>query len=104
MDEFKVKQTNLVNIANNGGLKMSLKAYRQYVSTKGAETADTLKTTPEQTFFIAYASNFCEDYAQNEAPFRFRVTGPLLNNEDFVNAFECAAGTPMNRANKCVLW
>jgi len=38
------------------------------------------------------------------SPARFRVIGPLSNSKDFIEQFQCPAGSPMNRDNKCLLW
>ena len=35
---------------------------------------------------------------------KFRVYGPLQNNVDFAQTFQCAVGTNMNPAKKCILW
>ncbi len=38
------------------------------------------------------------------SPGKYRVWGPLSNSQDFVDAFECPAGSNMNREEKCILW
>lgn len=104
------------NIADNGGLRATLRAYRTYVTSYGAEPSVTglEKFTAEQIMFLSFANNWCGVETPEEAEdqvltdphsnYRFRVNGPLSNNEDFAREFKCAAGTPMNRSNKCVLW
>lgn len=102
------------NIADNGGLRESFKAYRYYVAANGVESTKFENLRPEQIFFLAYANSFCgtntpEDLrnivqTDPHSPYRYRVIGTLSNNEDFVREFKCAAGTPMNRLNKCILW
>lgn len=51
------KRTQGENIADNGGLKESFKAYRKYIEEKGEEekTLPHLKLTPNQLFFVGYA-------------------------------------------------
>ena len=38
------------------------------------------------------------------SPAKYRVLGPLSNSPDFIEQYQCKAGTPMNRPEKCVLW
>ena len=102
------------NIADNGGVAAALRAYRYYVAENGVDSVKFENFTPEQTFFLSFAHSFCGTHTPEEesnlietdphSPYRYRVIGSLSNNEDFVREFKCAAGTPMNRLNKCTLW
>ncbi len=104
------------NIADNGGLLLSFKAYEKYVAIHGPEPhlPGLEQFTNEQIFFISFANIYCgtetpERLASQiqtgpHSPSRYRVQGVLSNNEDFIRAFNCGVDSPMNRLNKCSLW
>jgi predicted metalloendopeptidase len=104
------------NIADNGGVRESFRAYSYYVAANGGEQLlpGLEKFTPEQLFFISYANVWCgtetpaglenQLLTDPHSPGRFRVIGPLSNSDDFVKQFSCPAGSPMNRVDKCILW
>ncbi|GJN91329.1 hypothetical protein Rhopal_004350-T1 [Rhodotorula paludigena] len=69
----------------------------------------------EQLFFVAYAQGWAMNISPGESqrriavdphsPAKFRVIGPLSNNADFAEAFNCPVGSPMNRGQaRCELW
>ncbi|XP_076451514.1 neprilysin-4-like [Babylonia areolata] len=104
------------DIADNGGLKEAYKAYRKLVSKRGMEEPrlPVLDYTPDQLFFISAAQAWCGNmrdklrliYLQTDyhSPMRFRVIGPMQNNEDFTRAFNCPSGSYMNPERKCRVW
>jgi len=60
---FKVNgvDTQGENLADNGGVRMSFKAYRRFVKKYGVQTDPKLpgemsRFTPEQLFFLSFAS------------------------------------------------
>ncbi len=67
-----------------------------------------------QVFFLAYGNIWCGDdtpqrlenliLTDPHSPNNYRVLGPLSNSADFVREFNCPAGSPMNRVDKCVIW
>ncbi|GFQ85893.1 neprilysin-1, partial [Trichonephila clavata] len=73
-----------------------------------------LSASPEQLFFLGYASIWCanmtDKYAKtfndrdNHSPNKIRVNVPLTNFKEFAKAYHCKPGTPMNPREKCVLW
>ncbi|XP_072047749.1 membrane metallo-endopeptidase-like 1 isoform X2 [Amphiura filiformis] len=108
-------QTLGENIADNGGIRESLKAYRDnhddYVKLPGFEDY-----SPEQLFFLNFAQIWCSKYRPealdsqidtdaHSTP-RFRVIGTLHNSFDFAKAYNCPADSMMNppAKDKCVLW
>lgn len=104
------------NIADNGGLREAFRAYSFYVAANGAEPQlpGLEAFSAEQIFFLSYANNWCgsetPERLENQlltdphSPSKFRVYGPLQNNADFARTFQCAVGTNMNPAKKCILW
>ena len=74
--------------------------------------------TVEQLFFVAYGQTWCsknDDAFEMEqmkgdvhSPPFARVNGPLSNNVDFHDAFQCQPGTPMNplppQHTQCPMW
>ncbi|KAI1285214.1 Neprilysin-1 [Halotydeus destructor] len=107
------------NIADNGGVRMAYKAYRNYVKKYGLQSDPLLpgtmsRFTSDQLFFLSFASIWCENERResmrntvkygSHSPSRFRVIGTLVNSKDFSKAFQCPAGSPMNPRGKCVLW
>ena len=110
------KNTQGENIADNGGIHESFRAYMHSVESLGKEPAlpGLTQFTNEQMFFISFAQVWCDiatpEYMLGElldgehSPGRFRVIGPLGNSEDFQREFNCPADAPMNRVDKCKLW
>ncbi|MES1907806.1 MAG: hypothetical protein MHM6MM_000851 [Cercozoa sp. M6MM] len=104
------------NIADNGGLGLSYKAWQSQAPAqhKLPLPAPLNSWTPEQLFFVAFANVWCGSINENNAidrltidphaPHRFRVIGTLQNSPEFAEAFQCAAGTRMNPQEKCKVW
>ncbi|XP_060595565.1 neprilysin-like isoform X2 [Ruditapes philippinarum] len=106
------------NIADNGGIRQSFYAYREWVRTsrrgKEEESLPGMNYTPNQLFFLNAAQIWCEkirDHAKVErlltgshAINMFRVYGPLQNFDEFSHAWNCSAGSFMNPSNKCSVW
>ncbi|XP_054714705.1 neprilysin-4-like isoform X2 [Uloborus diversus] len=104
------------NIADNGGVKQAFRAYRSWVSRRGVEEPllPGLNLTHEQLFFLNYAQIWCGTMRPEAAvniirtgahsPGRFRVIGALSNSKDFIEAYGCPPGSPMNPQTKCEVW
>ncbi|KAH1023619.1 neprilysin-4 isoform X2 [Dendroctonus ponderosae] len=104
------------NIADNGGLKQSFKAYQLWAlnNTHADETLPGLTMTGAQLFFLNFAQVWCGkqriESARNQlktsvhAPGMFRVIGALSNSAEFADVFSCPSGSPMNPEKKCDLW
>ena len=93
------------NIADLGGLKIAFAAFRKSLEGR-PRPADIDGFGPEQRFFLGYAQAW-RFHAREEAarmralvdphsPPRLRVNAPLANLPEFVQAFGCGAGCPMN--------
>ncbi|XP_022090144.1 membrane metallo-endopeptidase-like 1 [Acanthaster planci] len=105
-------QTQGENIADNGGLRESYKAYRDNIPKQ--PRLPGIDFTDEQMFFLSFSQIWCSvlkpegadgyiDYARH-SPGRYRVIGSLQNNEAFNAAFNCPAGSYMNPDVKCKVW
>ena len=101
------------NIADNGGLRISLDALHR--ALKGRKEAPIGGFTADQRFFLGFAQVWCtnarEDARRTQAltdyhslP-EYRVNGTLSNSEAFARAFHCEAADPMVRGDKaCRVW
>lgn len=109
------RMTRGENIADNGGLKQSYRAYQKWVRTHGVEPLlPGLALTHDQLFFLNYAQIWCGSMRPEDAeskimssvhaPGPIRVLGPLSNSPDFSRAFGCPLGSPMNPSKKCSVW
>ncbi|CAK9806311.1 Nep1 [Anthophora plagiata] len=109
------RMTQGENIADNGGLKQSFRAYKKWVSKHGEEPLlPGVNLTHDQLFFLNYAQIWCGSMRPEDAltkirssvhsPGRIRVLGPLSNSEDFARAYNCPPGSPMNPVKKCSVW
>lgn len=109
------RMTQGENIADNGGLKQSFRAYRKWVEENGPEPLlPGLNLTHNQLFFLNYAQIWCgqmrpEDAltkvrSANHPPGKFRILGPLSNSRDFATAYNCPLGARMNPVAKCSVW
>ncbi|HYR19579.1 MAG TPA: M13 family metallopeptidase [Myxococcales bacterium] len=98
------------NIADIGGLKLALAALR----ANGQPRPGTSRFTPEQQLFLSFGQVWCQNATPQErrlravtdphSPGRWRVNGPVSDNEDFGKVFSCKSGTNMNPVKKCVVW
>jgi len=110
------RNTQGENIADNGGIHETFRAYTRSVESLGSEPAlpGLTQFTNQQMLFISYAQVWCEIQTPESllgqvlsdphSPGRFRVIGPLGNSEDFQKEFSCPADAAMNRPEKCQLW
>lgn len=97
------------NIADLGGLKIALNAYKK-------ESPQTPTPEEYQRFFVAYAQSWCgkatPEYEKNivqvdpHSPARFRVNGVVVNMPEFSQAFSCKESQPMNppQPQRCQVW
>ncbi|KAF0727773.1 hypothetical protein AaE_009507, partial [Aphanomyces astaci] len=98
------------NIADNGGLKTSFRAYHEYLkefpSQYTAEAGDKL-------FYLSFAQTWCSKnmdeflrvfFKTEYPPNRYRVTGALQNNAEFARVFQCPTDSYLNPSKKCLLW
>ncbi|XP_068157185.1 membrane metallo-endopeptidase-like 1 [Drosophila tropicalis] len=120
-------QTKDENIADGGGLREALSAYRNFMKDQLAiaiaanetfvpksEQMPGMDHSPEQLFFLGFAQLWCAAYKEehyweeltNEHTMdKYRVLGAVSNNEDFATAYNCSLGSPMNlQAAKCRVW
>ncbi|XP_023176579.2 membrane metallo-endopeptidase-like 1 [Drosophila hydei] len=119
-------QTKDESIADSGGLRESMSAYRNHMKQQQlnsennasyvhrSEQMPGLDLSPEQLFFVGFAQLWCADYEEkhyweeltNEHPMdKYRVIGAVTNNEDFAQAYNCERGSPMNPiTEKCRVW
>ncbi|XP_042215260.1 endothelin-converting enzyme homolog isoform X2 [Homarus americanus] len=103
------------NIADNGGLKASFRAYLEWVKENGEEKAlPGISLNHQQLFFLGFSQVWCSSITKEAAhleimkdshvPGEFRVFGSLTNSEEFATAFNCPKGSKMNPKKKCTVW
>jgi putative endopeptidase len=102
------------NIADLGGVKLSYSAFMRALA--GKSKAKIGGFTPEQRFFLSFASSWRENErpealrllvnSDPHSPERFRVNGPLSNLDEFAAAFDVPEGAPMRRspAERVAIW
>ncbi|XP_057301934.1 neprilysin-4-like [Hydractinia symbiolongicarpus] len=114
-DYIKGKQTLGENIADNGGIQIAYKAFKDWEKKHGKQPLlKDVADSNEKLFFISFAQFFCSAKTDKalqsqlktdvHSPNMERVRGTLQNNRDFANAFNCPAGSKMNPYTKCKLW
>jgi endothelin-converting enzyme/putative endopeptidase len=100
------------NTADNGGVRIGLMALKDSMNGKEGPAKDGF--TPEQRYFLGYATIWCQNVTPEAArslatvdphsPGEFRVNGVVSNMPEFQQAFGCKAGQPMVRENACHVW
>jgi len=123
VDDLKLngKLTLGENTADNGGARIALMALLstlgQQAKTTSPENPLTRKIdgfTPEQRFFLGFATVWCENRSEEysrflvtvdpHSPGRWRANGVLQNMPEFQQAFSCKSGQTMVSANACRVW
>nr|MBA2542526.1 M13 family metallopeptidase [Deltaproteobacteria bacterium] len=111
----KVNGANTVgeNIADIGGIKLALSAYRK-LRAPAPDTVVADGFTEDQQFFLAFGQAWCAkarpDYEKLlanvdvHAPAKWRVNGALSATPEFAKAFRCKAGAKLAPAKQCVVW
>jgi putative endopeptidase len=116
IDELHVngELTQGENIADLGGVKLAYAALEK--SLAGKPRLPIGGFTPEQRFFLSFASIWRENIRPEalrmqvntdpHSPPRFRVDGPLSNLPEFARAFQVPEGAPMRRpeSERVVIW
>ncbi|VDK82469.1 unnamed protein product [Litomosoides sigmodontis] len=121
-DSYKVPNTDFnvngrltlgENIADNGGIKQSFRAYKKY-SERNGPLPGMANFTDEQIFFLSFAQVWCSHQTE-EAQIKqvltnehslamYRVNGPLSNLPEFSKAFNCPPGSFLNPWKRCFVW
>ncbi|RUS88407.1 hypothetical protein EGW08_003803 [Elysia chlorotica] len=102
------------NIADNGGLKLAYRAFRAR-GQPSASSLPGLNYTDSQLFYLGFSqfSTAPNLKKYNNAPSlppprthpsTHRVKGCLSNSPEFVSAFSCPSGSPLNPHSKCQVW
>ncbi|XP_022176702.1 endothelin-converting enzyme homolog [Myzus persicae] len=110
------KKTLNENIADNGGLREALWAYRKFVNDNGKEPKlpGFEQYSNEQMYYLSFANNFCEEPTPDSlsksrldvhSPNSIRVIAGLTNSDEFSEVWNCKKGSKMNPENeKCKIW
>jgi putative endopeptidase len=101
------------NIADIGGIKLALAAYRSLRSS-APETVVADGFTEDQQFFLAVGQLWCSKMRPEfekmlitvdvHSPPKWRVNGSVSATPDFAKAFRCKVGSKMRPQNQCVVW
>jgi endothelin-converting enzyme/putative endopeptidase len=112
VDDIKVngKLTLGENIADNGGLQLSYKAFE----SRSSKDAAIDGFSSEQRFFLGWAQWRCMNATDKSArllartdphsPGKWRVNGVVSNMPGFAKAYRCKTGDAMANAQPCRLW
>ncbi len=104
------------NLADLGGVHIAYDALERALAADPAKRKPIDGFTPEQRFFISFAqiwrTNIRDAEAQRlvtvdpHSPGQFRAYGPLLNVQQFYDAFDIKPGSPMWLApdKRAVIW
>jgi putative endopeptidase len=113
--QTKLNGANTVgeNIADIGGVKLSLAACRQ-LRASAPDTVIADGFTEDQQFFLGFGQAWCAKMRPDfekllatidvHSPARWRVNGALSATPEFGKAFHCKAGAKMVPAAQCVVW
>lgn len=110
--------TKKEDIADLGGVKLSLNAYRKYLkqlkNSKDQVLIGFEKYSPEQLFFLSFAQFHCtierppKAKAKSETDehtlSRYRVLATLSNTPEFAEVWKCPQNSTMNPLKKCSVW
>lgn len=99
------------NIADLGGMKMSLTAFEASLSDSMSEEE---KIAERKKFFVAYGQIWCAKVSPEyeklaaatdpHAPPKYRINGVVTNTPEFAKTFQCATGKPLAPAKRCSIW
>lgn len=102
------------NIGDLGGTSIAFEALQRSLVGKEKKLIDGL--TPEQRFYVSWAQQWRTKFRDDamrlqiargpHAPGNFRAIGPLVNQQEFFDAFGIKQGDPMWRppAERCRIW
>ncbi len=101
------------NIADIGGVKLALRAYRS-LRAPAPETVVADGFTEDQQFFLGFGQAWCTKMRPDfekllatvdvHSPGKWRVNGSLQATPEFGKAFRCKASSKMTPAKQCVVW
>jgi putative endopeptidase len=96
------------NLADLGGVSIAYDALERTLAKDASKRKSIDGFTPEQRFFISFAQVWRTNIREAEArrritvdphsPGRFRAVGPLVNYQEYFDAFNIKPGDPMWRA------
>ncbi|KAG5667540.1 hypothetical protein PVAND_015519 [Polypedilum vanderplanki] len=105
------------NIADNGGIKESYRAYEKLIEKIGEEKLlPGIELNQKQLFWVSAAQVWCSVHRDEalinriqtgvHSPGQFRVIGPLRNRPEFAKDFECKDISLMNPKDedRCSVW
>ncbi|KAI3661566.1 hypothetical protein MP638_007054 [Amoeboaphelidium occidentale] len=107
------------NLADNGGIKTSLDAYKKRMRSDGipfgvnSTLPGLTNYTDLQLYYLSTAQTFCSSVNQkNLARYMsdvhtvdpIRMNAMFALDENFSAAWQCPSTSPMNPANKCQFW
>ncbi|XP_064470342.1 neprilysin-1-like [Ornithodoros turicata] len=81
-----------------------LRAYRIASERSSVTLGDVKGLTSEQLFYVSWCLLWCGKDMPGKPPLEGRCNLPLMNSEDFSEAFRCSAGAAMNAEKKCHFW
>jgi putative endopeptidase len=101
------------NVADIGGIKLALTAYRK-LRAPAADTVVADGFTEDQQFFLAFGQAWCAkarpEYEKMlvsvdpHSPAKWRVNGTMAATPEFAKVFRCKAGAKLSPAKQCVVW
>jgi len=103
------------NIADNGGIKETFRAYESVVRKYGPEPIlPGLGFSQRQLMWLSGASVWCsvrrpaslknQVLTDPHSPGIYRVNGPFANMPEFAQDWGCPAGSKMNPVKRCNVW